>query len=229
MNPHYTYLLLDLLSVFFPFILSFDKKVAFYRHWKYLFPSMLIIGVFFVGWDILFTEKGIWHFNPDYITGIYIVNLPLEEVLFFVCVPYACAFIYEVLNAYIKKEVIANTRFLNLFFIAVSLFCMIVYYNKTYTIVNAGICFTVIILAAYVFKFKRMGRFYLAYFVSLIPFLICNGILTSLPIVQYNDAENMAVRIFTIPFEDVFYCLSLLLCTILLMDYFSKRSKTKFQ
>ena len=72
-------------------------------------------------------------------------------------------------------------------------------------------------------RVRNLGRFYLAYFVSLIPFLICNGILTALPIVTYNDEENMAIRLFTIPLEDVFYCLSLLLSTVLLMDYFKEK------
>src|SRR6478609_5864849 len=108
MNSHYAYLLLNLLSVLFPFLLSFDKKVAFYKHWRYLFPAIFITGVFFIAWDMLFTAKGIWSFNPHYITGIYIYNLPLEEVLFFLCVPYACVFIYEVMNAYVSRDVLGG-------------------------------------------------------------------------------------------------------------------------
>lgn len=223
MSTHYTYLLLDFISVLFPFLLSFDKKVAFYKSWKYLFPSMFITGAFFILWDILFTAKGVWGFNPEYITGIHLFNLPIEEVLFFICVPYSCVFIYAVLCAYVKRDVIGCAKPISFVIIIISLVLSIVYFDRTYTIVNAGICCFLVLFAAYIYKFKDLGRFYLAYFISLIPFLICNGLLTSLPIVTYNNEENMAIRIQTIPVEDVFYCLSLILSSVLLMDFFKNR------
>lgn len=225
MNSHYTYLILDIASVLFPLALSFDKKVAFYKLWKYLFPSMFITGVFFILWDVLFTAQGVWGFNPDYITGINIFNLPIEEILFFVCVPYSCVFIYEVFNAYVKRDVLgACGKRISILISVLSIVTCILFYDKTYTIVNAGICLALVLFTTFPYRFRNLGRFYLAYFVSLIPFLICNGILTALPIVTYNDEENMAIRLFTIPLEDVFYCLSLLLSTVLLMDYFKERN-----
>lgn len=228
MNSHYTYLVLDIASVLFPLALSFDKKVAFYKLWKYLFPAMFISGAFFILWDVLFTAQGVWGFNPKYITGINLFNLPIEEVLFFVCVPYSCVFIYEVFNAYVKRDILGTcgTR-ISILISIISLLACILFYDKTYTIVNAGICLALVLFATFPYRFRNLGRFYLAYFVSLIPFLICNGILTSLPIVTYNNEENMAIRLFTIPLEDVFYCLSLLLSTVLLMDYFKEKNTTQ--
>ena len=224
MNSHYTYLLLDIASIIFPLALSFDKKVAFYKSWKYLFPAMFISGCFFISWDVLFTAQGVWGFNSEYITGIYVFNLPLEEVLFFVCVPYSCVFVYEVFNAYVSRDILGTcgTR-ISVLLSVLSLVTCVLFYDKTYTIVNAGICLALILFATFLYKFRNLGRFYLAYFVSLIPFLICNGILTGLPIVTYNNDENMAIRLLTIPLEDIFYCLSLLLSTVLLMDYFKEK------
>ena len=225
MNSHYTYLVLDIASVLFPLALSFDKKVAFYKLWKYLFPAMFISGAFFILWDVLFTAQGVWGFNPKYITGINVFNLPIEEVFFFVCVPYSCVFIYEVFNAYVKRDVLGTCgKRISILISIISLIACIIFYDKTYTIVNAGICLALVLFATFPYRFRNLGRFYLAYFVSLIPFLICNGILTALPIVTYNDEENMAIRLFTIPLEDVFYCLSLLLSTVLLMDYFKEKN-----
>jgi len=227
MNQHYTYLLLDLGSFFFPFILSFDKKVAFYKHWKNLFPSILITSIFFIIWDVFFTENNVWSFNPDYITGIYLFNLPIEEVLFFICVPYACVFIFEVLKAYFKTSIIQKPILFSFVIIGLSLFSSIIHFDRIYTIVNSFICLILVVYVTFIIKFKELNWFYFAYLVSLLPFLICNGVLTSLPIVSYNPNEFSNIRIYTIPFEDVFYCLSLLLSNIVLMHYFSLRSKTK--
>ncbi len=223
MNAHYTYLWLDILSLIFPLLLSFDKKVAFYKHWKYLLPAILVNSVLFVLWDIHFTERGVWSFNPQYICGIYLFNLPIEEVLFFIVVPYSCAFIYECLNAYVVKEVVTRPKLITIIVLVLSLASCILFYDRIYTIVNAGICFVVVFIAAFVYKFNRMGRFYLAFFVTLIPFLLFDGLITYLPIVSYDDEENMAIRVSSIPIEDFFYCLSLLLNTVLIMDYFKKR------
>ncbi len=77
------YLYIDILVILFPFLLSFDKKVAYYKKWKYLFPAILLSGAFFVAWDMLFTHLQVWSFNPAFLLGIKLGNLPLEEVLFF--------------------------------------------------------------------------------------------------------------------------------------------------
>ena len=60
----------------------------------------------FIPWDIYFTAKGVWDFNPNFIIDVKFLYLPIEEWLFFIIVPYACVFIYEVLNYFfpVNKE-----------------------------------------------------------------------------------------------------------------------------
>jgi len=70
-----------------------------------------------------------------------------------------------------------------------------------------------------------MGKFYISYLVSLIPFYIVNGILTAIPIVSYNNTENMGFRIGTIPFEDHFYSMSLILLNLVFFEYFRNGKK----
>ena len=106
----FLYLGLDLFSLLGPLALSFDKRVAFFKKWKALFPAIFLMMLVFIPWDILKTAKGVWGFNPDYIIGIYFFNLPLEECLFFICIPYACVFIYECLNNYIKRDVLQSVH-----------------------------------------------------------------------------------------------------------------------
>jgi len=87
------YLYLDIFTLAAPLLLSFDKKVAFYKSWKYLFPAILIMAVFFIAKDVIFAAYGIWSFNDDYLIGFRLLGLHIEEWLFFIVVPYARVFI----------------------------------------------------------------------------------------------------------------------------------------
>jgi lycopene cyclase domain-containing protein len=70
MNTHYTYFIILAASVAVPFALSFDKKVGFYKKWKYLFPAMVVPALLYIAWDIYFTWQGVWSFNEKYVTGV---------------------------------------------------------------------------------------------------------------------------------------------------------------
>lgn len=202
----YTYLLINLFSILFPFLLSFDKKVAFFKTWKRLFPAIFVVGAFFIAWDIVFTKWQVWSFNPKYITGIYFINLPIEECLFFLCVPYACLFIYECYNAYFPNfNPIKNPLRISLFLAFALLLIAILNLYKSYTFYNCLFASILLQMHIYFFKGRYLGRFFISYIIVLIPFLIVNGLLTSIPVVLYNDNENLGIRIFTIPIEDTVY------------------------
>jgi len=214
-----------ILSAFIgPLALSFDKKVHFYTYWKSIFIGILVVASIFLVGDELFTQWKVWGFNPDYVLGIYLGNLPLEEVLFFIIVPYNCLFIHEVQKAYFPnlKLNILSTYFLPIF----GLICLLLilfnwgnYYTVTY-------CSTSLLLSIGFFfnKSSWFPRFVLTYLISIIPFLIVNGILTGMftsePIVWYNEAHIIGLRIFTIPVEDLFYNFSMLLPVIWIHELF---------
>ncbi len=220
----YAYLLINFLSVIFPLLLSFDSRVRYYKSWKYIWPGLLLTGIVFLVWDVVFTVKGVWYFNPNYILGVNFFRLPLEEILFFLTIPFSCIFIYACLNYYVKWQIPDRVvRFLNILLMLISVVILLFYHNRLYTLINFGTLFLLLVLLQFVCKVKWMNRFYLAYFVSLIPFYIVNGILTAVPIVSYNNAENLAIRVGTIPVEDHFYLMSLLLMNIAFFEYFKKR------
>ncbi len=93
-----------LLSFAGPFALSFDKKVAFFKEWRFVFIATLAVAVPFLIWDELFTQWGVWGFNPNYLLKIYLGHLPLEEVLFFIVIPYNFIFILKVIQAYFPNR-----------------------------------------------------------------------------------------------------------------------------
>jgi lycopene cyclase domain-containing protein len=211
----YIYLYLNLCTLFFPLVLSFDKRVHFYTSWKFLFPAMGVNAAVFISWDYLFTKRGIWGFNPDYLVGAELFGLPLEEVLFFVTVPYACVFIYEVLRAYVSRDWLRPhaARFsLVLIGLLVVLGCF--FLPRLYTSVTCFFLALVLAVHLWTFKDKVLGWFYLTYLVHLLPFLLVNGVLTAIPIVWYNNTYNLGIRLYTIPVEDAAYSMGMLLLTI---------------
>ena len=223
-----TYLLINLGVILFPLMLSFDKKVHFFSKWKFVLPAILITGVVFLIWDLLFTKLNVWSFNSDYIIGVKLFGLPLEEIMFFLTVPYACIFIYECLNAYFPTDKLQRYSLaLSNLFLGVCIAFLFFGYNRWYTVINFGFLCLVIGYVEYVnSKLRFMYKFYRAYLVALIPFYIVNGFLTAIPVVMYNDAENIGVRVGTIPLEDHFYLMALLLMNVYLYEFFKNKSKT---
>jgi lycopene cyclase domain-containing protein len=222
------YLYLNLFTISLPLLLSFDKKVAFYKSWKQLFPAIGIMAVIFIGWDALFTYYNIWAFNNDYLLGARLLGLPVEEWMFFITVPYACVFIYACLQAYLNTDPLQ--RFHRPFLFGLSFLLLVLaafHYDRLYTSITF---FATAMLLLYNLKKRRswLGIFLLSYFVTLVPFLIVNGLLTGSyideQVVWYNPAHILNIRIITIPVEDSIYNLMMLLMTVQLFEKF-KTSK----
>ena len=210
----YLYLFVNLGAIIIPFLYSFHKKLQFNKAWKAFGLSNIISISPFLIWDIIFTEKGIWGFNPDYLTGIYLWNLPLEEVLFFICIPYACVFTWHCFDIlYWKNGFLPSIKTLDYILIIGSSIIAITCYNQLYTFYT--FLFLALLLLVLTLKsINWLSSFYITYLVLLIPFTIVNGILTGTgiesEIVWYNPDHNFNIRMLSIPIEDIFYGLSLI-------------------
>ncbi|MBX2946044.1 MAG: lycopene cyclase domain-containing protein [Cyclobacteriaceae bacterium] len=231
-NERYLYLSLDLLSISLPFIYSFYSHAPFYKKWKHLWIAILIPALFFIVWDEWFTQMGVWGFNPRYLTGIYIGSLPLEEVLFFICIPYACVFTYHALNYLIKKDYFGPYQTKITWILVAALVILgAIHYDKWYTAVTFFLLAAYLIILTVFIKPDYLGRFYFAYLFILIPFFIVNGILTGSfieeQVVWYNPAEQIDFRMGTIPFEDTFYGMLLILMNVSILEYLQKRKIPK--
>lgn len=228
----YSYLIIDLLTILFPLLWSFEKKMYFFSKWPLAFKATTLVGLFFIVFDSLFTYMGVWGFTPRYLLGLNIFNLPLEEILFFTVVPFSCLFIYETVY-FLWRDKIKKGLFYSLS-LTVGLFLFffgLANYDKLYT------CFACVgaslVLAYHVARKKQINHevFWVSYFIVLIPFTIVNGVLTGAvtdePIVWYNNDENLGIRFFTIPIEDFAYNLMLLLLNVTLYERYLGRLYTQ--
>ena len=224
------YLIVDLCSLLPTVILSFHPRLKFYRHWSLLFPSILIAASIFIAFDSLYTSLGIWGFNSNYLLGFSIGNLPIEEILFFICIPYACIFSYYCLKTVgVKDYFKAQQKNISIGFIAFSIVMAVYFFSNLYTLFAFSSVIVMISLLQFVLKVSWLSRFYFAYLILQIPFLIVNGILTGTglenPVVWYNPNHIIGLRIHTIPFEDTFYGMSMLLLSLALYEFFLSRKQ----
>lgn len=216
-----TYLLINILIILFPLVLSFDKNLKFYRNVKYILASILIVSSAYIVWDIIATNRGDWAFSEQHLLGIYFYVLPLEEILFFITVPYSCIFIYETIKFYINEKVYPIKK--NIFLIPVISFIVLalVFNKQAYT-------FTVLLYSAAFFllgvltnsKLLTSKIFWISILICFVPFFIVNYFLTSIPVVTYNDSAFSAIRVLTIPLEDFLYSFSMVSLWILFYEFF---------
>lgn len=227
MNSYY--LLINLAAISIPFIAGFDKRLKFYRLWKYLIPAIILTMLIFIPWDIIKTANGVWGFNPEYLTGIYVFNLPLEELLFFIAIPYACMFTYHAMGYVISYGSFTGVAKVVTVILIIGLLALAIKnVSLTYTFVTFSA--TAIFLALHLLYARQdyMGRFYITFLIILIPFFLVNGALTGMftpdPVVWYNDNENLGIRMGTIPVEDSVYALLLLLMNTTIYEALKRRT-----
>lgn len=216
MDSSWTYMLILGLSIAYPLAQSFEKRIYMHQKFRFILPGILVTGLIYIVWDVIFTQAGIWGFNHNYTLNIYLLGLPFEEWLFFLVVPYCCIFLFEVLRLFVKLFYFpVASRFIIYFLLILSLASIPFVYDRIYTLTAVSFVSLMLILQLVQKTYNTwFSGFILAYLLSLVPFMIVNGILSSLPVVWYNDLENLSSRIYTVPVEDSIYLFGLLLPSI---------------
>lgn len=223
-----SYLIINIATIIFPLLYSFESSIGYYKKLKSVLYSSLVVGIPFIIWDIFATARSDWAFNPEHLIGLNIFNIPLEEILFFVTVPYSMIFLYEIAKHYLKD---CKIKIKPVIFLSLSLLFVIFgafNQNKDYTFsvsIAMGVFFFILYILPVNLKVSSLFWVYMIF--AFIPFLLVNYILTSLPIVTYNSNAIFNLRITTIPIEDFFYNFALVGSYIVFYEYFSNRLKHK--
>lgn len=225
----YTYLIINAAIIIVPLLLSFEKKISFYKKTPAYFFSISIVSSIYISWDVIATIYEHWGFNSDYTIKAKLFSLPIEEVLFFITVPYSSLFIYETISYYIKDKKISFNK---IFYIVLSIFLIItaiIFSNQYYTFTVLLFCAGFFLISSFLHNtFLNSRNYWIFILLTFLPFLIVNYILTSLPIVWYNSKAIWGIRFLTIPFEDFFYSFSMISFWLLSYKLFlSKHSEAK--
>jgi lycopene cyclase domain-containing protein len=222
----YTYSSILFFSVIVCFIASFDKRILFNRHFGAFIKSAILVAIPFIAWDVWFTSEGVWWFNTEYTLGIVVAGLPIEEWLFFICIPFSCVFTYFCFDKFFKLE--WTSGFNNSIVFVSVIICSVIallHFDKIYTSVTAIFTITTLSYLHFIARADWIGKASLVFTVLMLGFFPVNGVLTGTglerPIVNYNPEDFLGIRILTIPVEDAVYGYT----QFLLVLYFFNRFK----
>ena len=218
------YLIFNAVILAGPLLYSFDDEIRFVQHWKSAFFGIIAGLVPFIIWDALVAERH-WWFNESFTSGLTIAGLPLGEWLFFITVPFACLFVWEIITH--RKELnqlnslkliyyvlfagmgvgiwafVSGLEYTGLVLIALSVVALLDMFMNSYILLQSRTYLFLAIVAGFV--------------------LVFNGYLTARPVVLYGEQYQLSFRIITIPIEDFFYGFSLLLLNVIVYEKFRRR------
>ncbi|MBM6398798.1 lycopene cyclase domain-containing protein [Phycicoccus sonneratiae] len=96
MDDRYQYLLLMAGCLLVTLPLEWAMRARVYRRPVRLLVALLPVVVVFVAWDVLGIVRGHWTYSAQYTTGVLLpLDVPLEELVFFVVVPLCGLLTYE--------------------------------------------------------------------------------------------------------------------------------------
>jgi len=211
----YEYLIFNIIVLSGPLFFGSLKKFYFLDKYKYALFSVVISAIPFIIWDVIVTDRH-WFFAEQYTLGFRILGLPLEEILFFITVPYACLFTWQMLKNFSSDYSSSGKSYTNKIlvfsFTIIALAIINFISGKEYTGL-AFFFFCISILFDFYLGSKVIIKKIFVYYFLLVSIftLIFNGYLTWRPIVTYDSLYQLDFRIFTIPVEDFFFGYALII------------------
>ncbi|MEO6028026.1 MAG: lycopene cyclase domain-containing protein, partial [Candidatus Binatia bacterium] len=212
------YLVFNLVVIAGPVIAAQHAATTFRRRWLPALTAIVIVAVPFIVWDILVTGRH-WSFNPAYYS-VHLAGLPLGEWAFFLTVPLACLFTWEMVSGGVdptpvRRPVVVWEATGILLVVAAAAWAR----GMEYTAVAcAALAAALALDLTGGGRVSRHRRFAVFAVVVLGCTAVFNGYLTARPLVLYDPRYQLDVRLGTIPVEDFIYGLALVIANVTLFE-----------
>lgn len=223
---NYTYLLVNLGLLLFSGLVFSNRQINFAGQSKFIILAVLInVFAFSVPTEFL-TQLKVIVFNPPYLSGMTLWELPIEELLLSLLLPFSGIAIYLFMNMRYKDNSLEKYSLaLSNMMLGVCIAMLYFGHQKLYTLFTFSILLVFLLYIEYVNRIRFMYKFYRAFLVSLLLFYTVYGILTSIPVIQYTTEETLNFNFSHIPFESHFYYMSMLLLSVYLYELFKSRAR----
>lgn len=221
---NFVYYFFNLFVLLPPLFISVFSDVKTYKNWRALGAAIVTVSLPFIVWDIWAAAQGHWFFSGSYITAPRIAGLPVEEILFFVTVPFAMVFVWDVLKKHIPSKPFSEILgALGICLVSLAAIVLLLsQWSRGYSR-SAGIAVLISVAIILVSGWWRRNIFWWFQLVLLAIFFVANTFLTALPVITYGDASVIGFRVGTIPLEDFFFNFALINSFVLVYDYVARK------
>ncbi len=219
------YLIFDFIVGVMPLLGLAMYRRGIWPKWSAAIKAILPVGSLYLIWDQLVTNSW-WKFNPRFTLGLHIGNLPIEEILFFLVVPYSCLVLWVNLNQLDKRNwSFPIEQVLGLVFTG---WGVVALYNQKWYSLTVCLVSLVLLFCSWKAGFWLRKKSVSIFGVIVIALtIIFNGYLTARPIVQYASSPISNIRIGSVPVEDIVYGMNLILAISLLYEFLNHQLPTK--
>lgn len=205
------YLLIDLAALIIALFFSFRPRASFRKEWKWLLPSIGVVAIPTLLVNAQLIRIGAWGYNQDHILGQFVYLLPIEEILYYLCVPYLAMLGYYFCRYYFPgTQLKYSGRIIAGVSAALCLIIAAAYLDHLFTLISF---LGVSIFLAFCFLRRPfwLGHLIISFSVFSIAFILYNSTLGELnlifPIFKYEAAETMDVFVNNMPIECLPYSL----------------------
>jgi isorenieratene synthase len=219
------YLLFNLVVIAGPLLAARCPPTSFRHRWLPAVVSAITVAVPFVAWDTVVAGRH-WTFNDAYVST-RLLGLPLGEWAFFLTVPLACSYTWEMLTggvdpAPVRRAAPVWAAAVGLVAAGAAAWSRGLEYTGFGCGALAGAIALDLMGGGRVLRHRRFGVFT----GMVVGFtVIFNGYLTARPVVLYDARYQLDLRIGTIPIEDFLYGLALVVANVTVFERLRDRMK----